>query len=156
MQLKFNRSILARGGFTGVTIAVSGVLFVIILEALYRFIRVRSHMASAAATFAIVIMGIVELSFIIYSGEVFRKQRTIGLMFIAFLRVISILALLFALLQVFELWTYIPNPAHWMRSVGAVWKLGDYAYFVGGIVISIGSYVFARMLETKRRRSVAK
>ncbi len=151
MQLRVDRPTLVRSGYVGLSIAVSAVLFVIILEALNRFVKIREGMPAAAATFAMVFVGIAELAFVIFAGELFRRRKRIVQMSILFFRIIAALGLFFAAVQVFELWTFVPNPANWPRLVQAVWDASDYAYFIAGLIAGIGGTAFARVLTARPR-----
>lgn len=137
--------------YAGVLIALSGVLFVLFLEAIYRFIRVRSGLTSWVALMSLLVLGIAELSFVIYSGELIRKRKRQIDMLVTFLRTLGVIGWLFAVLEIFEVWTYIPQIAQWWSYISASWGFGTWMIFAAGIVAGIGGPVVARIIKPEPR-----
>ena len=77
--------------YSTILIAISAALFVFVIEALNTFIKVREGMASWAATMSMLVAGIAELGFIIYSGETLKRTKTSGAITDRFLILLMVL-----------------------------------------------------------------
>ena len=123
-------------------IAISAVLFVFLIDALNVFVKVREGMASWTATMSMLVAGIAELGFIIYSGETFRRVKSSGAITYRFIVLLIVLGWLFALLGVFKLWTFVPNLRLWTTYAPAFWDNTDYVLTLCGLIVGLGSTIF--------------
>lgn len=137
--------------YAGVTITISAVYFVLSLEAVVQFIRVRSGLTSWAALMSILVLGIGELSFVLLTGEMFRKLSGITVVTKKFLTLLAVFGWLYAVLQIFGIWTYIPNPANWYAYAKSLWSAGEFITFFSGIVIGVGIPIYLRISARRQK-----
>ena len=149
MKIKITRQTIQKYIYTILAIAISVFFSVLLLESLYRFVKVRAGLISAAAVFAMVVFGILELSYLLAAGEIFKRAAKRYKMPQRFLVITATFGGLFALLKIFELWTFVPNPLDWIRNASVVWRDVDFAFFFGGLVVGAGSLTAA--LRLRRR-----
>ena len=142
MRFHAEKLTILRFFYATLLIAISAALFVFLIEALNVFVKVRRGMASWAATMAMLVAGIAELGFIIYSGESFRRFKSSGAITYRFFVLLMVLGWLFVLLGVFKLWTFAPDLRLWITYAPAFWDNTDYVLTLCGLIVGVGSTIF--------------
>lgn len=146
--------IISRYAFMVLSVAASVYFFILAVDALFIFIKMRSGFASVGGLFSIVIIGVLELGFIIYAFEKYRTITDRKIAFIRFLTMIAVFGLLFMVLQVFELWTFFPKIITWPAYHGIFWEPRHYFLLIAGCAVGVVAGIFAVLLEKKRKRAV--
>ena len=152
MRFKVEKLSMLRFTYTAILIAISSALFVYVIGALTVFVKVREGMASWVATMSMLVAGIGELGFIVYSGDTFRRIREGRAISNRFLTLLMVLGWLFFLLEIFKLWTFIPNPRGWITYAPALLTNFDYALGLCGLAVGVGSVVVLKLRNKNRRR----
>jgi hypothetical protein len=151
MKLNKDWPTISRYAFIVLSVAISIYFLLLAINALFVFIKLRSGFASVAGLFSIVIAGIVEMGFIVYMIEKYRTIIDRKIVIIRFLTILAVFGALFVLLQVFELWTFIPQIRQWGQYHSALWKVRNYLLFYGGAAVSVIAGISAILLKKQKR-----
>jgi Co/Zn/Cd efflux system component len=136
---------------TAAAIAISALFFLLLLEELHRFVRIREGMASWVALMGLVVSGIAELAFIIWASDMLFKQKRTADVTGRSLSILSLFGWLFVLLGLFKVWTFVPNPLDWPRAAGAIWTATDYLTLATGLAAAIGGNIGAIALRRPKK-----
>ena len=150
MKFRLNRLTVLKSVYAGIAIAISAVYFLQTLDAVFRFIRVRSGFTSWFGTMSLIVLGIGELTFVLLTGELFRKIKTVRESTRKLLGILAVFGWLFALLQVFGIFTYVPNPALWISYVLEVWSPTEVIPFIIGASLGIGIPIYL-VIDARRK-----
>lgn len=133
------------------SVAISIYFFILAINALFIFIKLRSGFASVGGLFSIVIIGIVEMGFIIYAIEKYRTINDQKIVIVRFLTILAVFGFLFFLLQIFELWTFTPKIKQWRQYSEALWVGRNYFLLIAGAAIGVIAGIFAVLLKKRKR-----
>ncbi len=135
-----------------VSIALTVVLFIRILELAYRFVKLSSGLPAAAAVFAMVALGIIELSAVIVLSSYFTRCYEHGRFLGRYFLVVSIEVLLFPLVEVLRLFVFLPVTRGSGLPAVSIWNTVSWIQIIGGPVVAAAGLVLAAKFWVAKTR----
>ena len=155
MKISLKHNPVSRSVYLAVSLAVSAYFFMLAVDALTGFVKVRSGVASVTGLFMIVIFSIIELGFIIFTAESYlavgRRKNPV----MRFLPTMAVYGWLYALLPIFRLWTLLPDPGDWGTYYTSILKTGDHVRFICGIAVGVVGIVLSVIIGKRHRPQTA-